>query len=53
VFNKKEMVMLKQQSGFSLSQILLWMLVIVNSIGLAYLYYAHNKPIDSEIPKND
>ncbi|MFW5425912.1 MAG: hypothetical protein ACKE8G_00615 [Methylophagaceae bacterium] len=42
--------MFKQQSGFSLSQTLLWVLVIVNSIGLACIYYANNKPLDSDIP---
>ena len=42
--------MLKQQQGFSLSQTLLWVLVIVNSIGLACVYYANNKSLDSDIP---
>jgi hypothetical protein len=42
--------MLNQQRGFSLSQILLWILVIVNSIGLMCIYYVNNKPLDSAIP---
>ncbi len=42
--------MFKFQSGFAKSQLFLWLLVIINSIGLACVYYAHNKPLDSDIP---
>ncbi len=39
-----------KQRDFSLSQTLLWALVIINSIGLLCIYYANNKPLDSVIP---
>lgn len=40
----------KKQSGLAKSQLLLWLLVVINSIGLACVYYANNKPLDSDIP---
>lgn len=42
--------MFKNQSGFAVAQTLLWVLVILNSIGFACVYYANNKTIDSDIP---
>ena len=43
--------MSKKQIGSATSQLLLWLLVIINSLGLACLYYLNQKPIDKDIPK--
>lgn len=42
--------MSKHQSGFAISQTLLWLLVIINSIGLACLYYVNKADSETEIP---
>ncbi len=40
-----------KQIGSATSQLLLWVLVIINSLGLACLYYLNQKPMDKDIPK--
>jgi len=43
--------MFKHQAGVAMSQILLWLLVIINTIGLGCFYYTNNKvDINTEIP---
>ncbi len=43
-------MMFKKQIGSTRSQLILWFLVIINSIGLTCLYYFNHNPIGKDIP---
>ena len=38
------------QSGFAVPQLILWILVIINSIGIACIYYVNKVDTETEIP---
>lgn len=40
----------RRQTGWALTQIILWLLVIINSAGLAYFYYVNQSNKTNEIP---